>query len=79
MTQNKFLAEAMLKQPTLVLGDNFERLEQFVVILGTACVKKFSEPETLDMMAVIIANLSQDANLAAQFKTLCESKLNEES
>jgi len=69
----------VLTNPALVLGTSYERLEQFVMILGEICCKKQSELETLEMLSVIVANMSQDANLAGQFKTLCESKLSEES
>jgi len=77
--QSQFLAEALMKSPAFILGDQYERLERVVMIFGEICCKKQSEPETLDMLSVIIANISQDANLAGQFKTLCESKLNEEN
>ena len=62
--QSQFLAEAIMKNPAFILGDSYERLERFVIILGEICCKKQSEPETLDMLSVIIANISQDANLA---------------
>ena len=58
--QNKFLSEAILKNPTFILGANYERLEQFVGILGEICSKKQSEAETLEMLSVIVANMSQD-------------------
>jgi hypothetical protein len=69
----------VLKNPNYILGQQYERLEQFVVILGEICCKKQSEPDTLDMLSVIVANISQEPNLAMQFKTLCENKLNEEN
>lgn len=75
---NKFLAEAMLKGPQFILGNNAERLEKLVMILGEICWKKQCEPETLDMLSVVIANMSQDVNVAGTFKTLCETKLSEE-
>jgi hypothetical protein len=77
--QNKFLAEAVLRNSVVMLGSANERLEQFVGILGEICTKKQSEPLTLEMLSVIVANMSQDPNLAGIFKTLCESKLKEES
>lgn len=77
--QNKFLGEAILRNPTAMLGAAYERLEQFVVILGEICTKKQSDPQTLEMLSVIVANISQDANLADNFKILCESKLKEEN
>jgi hypothetical protein len=61
--QNEFLAECILKNPTYILGQQYERLEKFVLILGEICTKKQSDPGTLDMLSVIIANMSQDANL----------------
>lgn len=78
-TQNAFLATAVLKNPNFILGAQYERLERFVVILGEICTKKQSQPETLEKLSVVIANISQDANLGAQFQTLCTSKLNEEN
>jgi len=58
--QNEFLTELILKNPTLVLGANNERLEKFVTILGEICNKKQSDEITLARLSVIIANLFQD-------------------
>jgi hypothetical protein len=77
--QNKFLSETVLRSPAAILGENNERLEQIVVILGEICTKKQSDAITLDMLSVIIANISQDGGLANAFKQLCETKLKEES
>lgn len=38
--QNEFLAEQLLKSPQAVVGANYERLEQLVLILGDICTKK---------------------------------------
>jgi hypothetical protein len=72
------LAESLLKSPAALLGAEAERLEQVVTILGDICVKKQSDEDTIMMLSVVIANLSQDAIMGAQFQTLCESKLSEE-
>ena len=37
---NDFLAYCMLKDPKVLLGDKYERLEKFVMILGEICCKK---------------------------------------
>jgi len=58
--QNLFLSEAMIKNPTFILGANYERLEQFVTILGEICCKKQSDAKSLEMLSVIVANMSQD-------------------
>jgi len=76
--QNEFLAENLLKNPQGMLGASGERLEQVVVILGEICWKKQSDDETLEMLSVVIANLSQDAAAGASFQALCEAKLSEE-
>ena len=47
-----------MKNPLFILGQQYERLEKFVTILGEICTKKQSEPDTLDMLAVIVANIS---------------------
>lgn len=77
-TMNKFLAQATLRDPASIFGQNYERLEQYVVILGEICHKKQSDAITLDTLSVIIANISQDNNLANTFKTLCDAKLSPE-
>lgn len=81
--QNEFLAETMLKAPSVILAlddpnQSMQRLEKLVVILGEACHKKQSDEGTLDKLAVVIANLSQNQAIAAQFQALCETKLSEE-
>jgi hypothetical protein len=63
--QNEFLAETMIKAPSVILrlddpAQSMQRLEKLVMILGEICYKKQSEEETLDKMAVVIANLSQN-------------------
>ena len=76
--QNEFLADSLLKAPSVILGPNMERLEKLVVILGEVCHKKQSDDLTLDKLSVVIANISQDNNISGQFQALCESKLSEE-
>lgn len=56
--QNQFFAESILKAPAAIYGPNYERLEQVVTILGEICWKKQSEDETLEMLSVVIANVS---------------------
>ena len=76
--QNQFLAESILKAGQMILGPNMERLPQIVKVFGEICQKKQSDAETLEALSVIIANMSQDAAIAEQFKSLCDSQLNEE-
>ena len=76
--QNKMLAEAMLRNSQAILGQQCERLETFVRILGTICSKKQCDSLTRKMLAVVIANLSTDQNLGTTFQQLCQGKFNEE-
>jgi len=55
---NEFLAFGLLKDPLTFIGAANERLEHLVTILGTICTKKQSKPETLEKLAVFIANIS---------------------
>lgn len=76
--QNEFLANSMLKSSQTILGENNERLEQFVMILGEICQRKQSDPGTLDKLSVVIADLTQSNGLVSnQFQALCQSKLAE--
>lgn len=51
----------MMKAPAALVGANGERLEQVVTILGEICWKKQSEEETLEMLSVVISNMTNDA------------------
>lgn len=75
---NEFLAEEVMKNPALILGPANERLEKFVMILGEICDDEQSNEKTLDRLAVIVANLFQDATLGPSVKVLAEGKLNPE-
>jgi len=58
---NEFLATGLLKTPEAFLGAQGERLEHIVTILGVISTKKQSKPETLDKLAIFIANISNGA------------------
>jgi len=69
----------MLRNPKLLLGENYERLEQFVLVLGEICTKKAQcETATWDKIAVLIANVFNDATLGEQVKAICQAKLTEQ-
>ena len=77
--QNDFLADSLLRDPKAVLGPEYERLEELVMILGEVCSKKGQcEPATLEKFAVLLADISNDAALAGPFLGFCQSKLTEE-
>lgn len=76
--QNEFLVESFMKQPAIILGENNQRLEKFVNILGTICDTEQSEADTMDRLSVIVANLFQDPNLGTQVQAIAEGQLSEE-
>jgi hypothetical protein len=48
------------------------------MIFGEVCHKKQSDEGTLDKLAVVVANMSQNQAIAGQFQQLCDTKLSEE-
>lgn len=69
----------MLRNPKFLLGENYERLEQFVLVLGEICTKKAQcETATWDKVAVLIANVFQDPTLGEQVKKICQERLTEQ-
>ena len=78
--QNDFLANTLLKNPKFILGESYERFEQFIKILGEVCTNKSKqcEPETVEKYSVIIAEMSQDATLGGQLNQLMQNNLNDE-
>jgi hypothetical protein len=75
-SMNEFLAFGLLKSPEMFIGAQSERLEHIVTILGTISAKKQSSTETLEKLAVFIANISNGPS-GANFQALCQ-KLEEE-
>jgi hypothetical protein len=75
---NEFLAEAVLRDPQTIFAPDNSRFEKFVIILGTICNKKQSEENTLNKLAVIIGNLSNDPTYGSLFQSICLNKLDEE-
>ena len=65
---NEFLADSVLKAPQSIFGADNSRFEKFVMILGGICNKKQSTEATLNKLAVIIGNISNDANLGQMFQ-----------
>lgn len=77
--QNEILSSLLNDAPLVLLGDQYQRLEQVVVILGEVLDKKFVEIETGVKLATFLKQLATDANLGLHFKTIYDNKLTPES
>ena len=76
--QNEYFAEMLMKRPQVITGPNNEGLEQLAVILGTISSKKQSSPETLEILSVVLSEISNNGNINTKFQEICTAKLTEE-
>jgi importin-5 len=76
--QNEILATILTENPILIVGDQYQRLEQLVIILGTVLQKKYVEDETGLKLARFIKNALSDANVGPHVTTYA-SKLPKEA
>lgn len=77
--QNEIFAQILTEQPLLVLGEQFQRFEQVILILGEILQKKYVNENTGKLLATFIKNASIDANLGPVFKTIYDNKLSNEA
>lgn len=77
--QNEILASLITEAPLVVLGDQYQRFEQVITILGDILDKKYVEQETGLKLATFIKQLATDGNLGPHFKTIFDNKLSAEA
>jgi hypothetical protein len=63
----------------LALGDQYQRFEQVILILGEILQKKYINENTGKMLATFIKHASNDATLGPHFKTIFDNKLSNEA
>ena len=73
--QNEILAEMLTEHPQVIIGEQYQRFEQVVVILGEILDKKYITEQTGVKLATFIKNAAADPNLGAHFKVIYENKL----
>lgn len=61
--QNEILASILAESPIVIVGQQYERLEQLVGILGTVLQKKYVEDETGLKLARFLQNAINDATV----------------
>jgi len=77
--QNEILADLLLEHPQALIGDQYQRFEQLVVILGEILDKKYITEQTGVKLAGFIKQATADPNLGSHFKVIYENKLSQES
>lgn len=73
--QNDLLADLLVGNPTAVLGEQYQRFEQIVILLSDITQKKYVSDETGIKLTNIIKGMANDATFSAQFNTVCTNKL----
>lgn len=73
--QNELLAQILIENPTLVLGESNQRFEQVVILLSTITNEKYVTPETGAKLATVIKGMSTHSTFSQQFQTIYTNKL----
>ncbi len=77
--QNEILAQILTEQPLLIIGDQYQRFEMLIVILGEVLNKKYVKEETGVLFAQFLKNAASDSVFSGPFKTIFDNKLSAES
>lgn len=77
--QNDFLADILVSNPTLVLGEQYQRFEQIVILLSEITNEKYVTEETGKKLATIIKNMASHETFSQQFWTIVNNKLVEKA
>ena len=78
--QNEIFADILTDQPLLVIGDQFQRFEQVILIIGEILNKKYiNEEKTGLKIAQFLKKAAVDPSLSQTFKTIFDNKLSAES
>lgn len=73
------MASLLTEHPLVLLGDQYQRFEQVITILGEILDKKYIEVETGAKLANFVKNIANDANLGPHFKTIFDNKLSQDA
>ena len=63
----------------MILGEQFQRFEKLILILGEILQKKYVKEETGIKFAQFLKKAASDANLSAGLQQIIENKLSQES
>ena len=73
--QNELVADLLAANPVAILGEQYQRFEQVVILLSDITQKKYVNDETGVKLSNIIKGMASDATFSAQFNTVCANKL----
>lgn len=73
--QNEFLAQLLIENPAVVLGQDYQRFEQVVILLSDIANKKYLNDETAPKIATIIQNMAADGTFGPRFQLIYQNKL----
>ncbi len=76
--QNEFVVQLLQESPQLILGEQFQRFEQIVLILAEISNKKYLSETTVPKLATLLQGMAADANFGPQFQLIYQNKLTEE-
>ena len=77
--QNEILAQLLSDQTTLVLGDQYQRFEKIIEVLGEVLHKKYVKEETAVKLVKFLKWAAADPNLESQLKAIFDNKLSAEA
>jgi len=65
--QNEFLAHLLQENPLIVLGEQYQRFEQVVILLSDITQKKYVSEETGAKLSQLLKGMANDATFGPQF------------
>ena len=75
--QNEFLSQLLVSSPLVVLGDQYQRFDLVIGLMGEVINKKFVNEETGVRLANFVKQVAGDATMGPRFRTVFENLSNE--
>lgn len=76
--QNELLADLLQVNAVAVLGEQYQRFEQVILILADISKQKYLNEATVPKIQALVKNISTDATFGPQFQLIFQNKLTEE-
>jgi len=72
------LADLLQGNPTAILGEQYQRFEQVILILAEIAKQKYLNETTVPKIQSLLKGISVDPNFGPQFQLIYQNKLTEE-
>ena len=72
---NEFVALFLTENPLLILGQQYQRFDQVIILLSDIYQKKYLNDETIPKLQTFIHQLANDGTLGPQFQVTFNNKL----